>query len=366
MPRLPIGPANIAPPLQCERLEDRSLLSATSLFSVLGDLAFAEMMPCEDVPADGIVLEEGLTAVPYDDSITTLEWVEGRDGSIDDAKFWDDSLVYETGYWDVSEASDEYAEDWYSEEDISYSDEVYDEDGWYYEDEYWDDSWYYEDGSYSEEDWYSEDEWYSEDGEYVESWDEAWSDELYWDETWDSGEAWDEEYVFVDGGGMTGEEYEDVWMSGDRSDIAVPAPEGALGDWSWTQGEWTNLENGMVYTMALAGGIAIPKDPAAPVMPNAPANDQAAETTSAPAPMPEDDVAVAVAVPPSGTESDVDAPPEVAMPRADANEEPPAIAPTEPTELHESSVPALAPPSVSDDHLTDGESLELSVDLRVG
>ena len=64
MPRLPIGPANTAPPLRCERLEDRSLLSTSSLTSVLVDRAFVEMVSCIETPADGVVMEEGADGDP--------------------------------------------------------------------------------------------------------------------------------------------------------------------------------------------------------------------------------------------------------------------------------------------------------------
>src|SRR5262245_38888953 len=108
MPRLPIGPATIAPPLRCERLEDRFLLSTSSLTSVLVDGAVVEMVSCIETPSEGVVLEEGRTAIPYEESVSTLEWIEESDGFISDELYYEDESYYEEDWYYEDEYSEEY------------------------------------------------------------------------------------------------------------------------------------------------------------------------------------------------------------------------------------------------------------------
>jgi hypothetical protein len=349
MARLPIGPADIAPRLRCEQLEDRSLLSATTLFSTFGDAVFAEPMPGEELPADGVLLEEGLALVPYlEGTIRTCEFVEGRDGFLTEES-WGDSWSCEEEYWDGSESYDEsadasyYEDESYYEDLWYYEDEVYYEDDWYYEEEYWDESWYAEDEVYYEEDWYYEDPYYEENWD--DSWyyqDEVYLEEEYWNDAWSTDEAyanesWDGEIEFVDSG----------WMTWDGPDPFLA---------------WTDFDDGMVYAMAVAGGIAVSDEPAVPAI------TDVAEILPLPLPTPEThvDAAVAPALPPVTTAIDSAVPHEVVVPPAEVNEELADPAAIEESESGAAATPGLPAPSSSDDHLTEEESLELSEDLPVG
>jgi hypothetical protein len=330
MPRLPIGRANSTPPLRCERLEDRSLLSTSGLTTWVVDAAYLEMVSCIETPANSIVVQEdGQVVFLYDGPIETAEWIEEQPPFEDES--WDDSWYYEDELY--------YDDTWYYEE------EVYADDSWYYEDEiyedeYWDEAWYYEDEVFYEEDWYYEEEVYYE--------------EEYWDDSW----YYEEE--FLDSGGMTWEEYEEVWLDWDRSIDLVLTPADPAGDWIVTADAWTTLEDGMVYAMAVSGGIAIPEAPLAaevtPIVNLLPLPVATRETDSAPE--------LAPALPPVA--ADLATPPDITAPQEAESTEATTVLAPEPAESDEAALPVFAVLNNSDDHLIEGESLELSEDLPVG
>ena len=346
MPSLPIIPASIAPPLRCERLEDRSLLSATMLSSVLGDSVLIEQMPGQELPVEGVGREIGAMMAPLDPStIRTAEWSAGRDGLVTEEEYW--AGYYEGEYWDDSETYVEYADEWYFEDDLYYEDENWDDSSYLEEEGYYDDSWYSEDETFYEEHWYYEEE----------DWDEAWySDEAYFEEPWGG------DYAFVDGDGMTWEEYEAVWLNWDRSEgISAITPDKNAGEWNVTLGDWTDLDGGMVYAMAVSGGIAIPGVPAT--------FEQTPVVDPSPLPVPTTEEGVSpgmtLALPPVA--ADLATPPEVTAPQEAESTQAAAVLPPEPAGSDEAAQPpALAALGQSDDHLTGEESLELNEDLRVG
>ena len=323
MPRLPISPASITPPLRCERLEDRSLLSATMLSSVLGDSVLIEQMPGQELPVEDVVLEIGGMMVLIDPStIRTGEWSTGHDGFVAEEAYWADTWYYEGEYWDDTETYVDYADEWYYEGDLNYQDEYWN-DSWYLEEEgYYDDAWYYEGEISYEEDWYYEEEY----------WDEAWSsDEAYFEEPWGG------DNTFADGERMTWEEYGTVWL-----------------------GDWTDLDGGMVYAMAVSGGIAIPRAPApleqTPVVDPLPLPVLTAGEGVAPEMTP--------ALPPVA--ADLATPPAVTAPQEAESTQVAAVLPPEPAGTDEAAPTVLAAPDESNDHLTGEESLELNEELRVG
>jgi hypothetical protein len=337
MPRLPIGRANSIPPLRCERLEDRSLLSTSGLTPWVVDGAILEMVSCVETPANSIVVQEdGQVVFLYDGPIETAEWIEEQPPFEDES--WDDSWYYEDELY--------YDDTWYSEH------EVYADDSWYYEDEIYED-WYYEDEAYFEEDWYYEDEVYYEEDWYYE--------EDYWDDSWYYEDELGFEDVVLDSGGMTWEEYEEVWLDWDRSiDLVLLTPADAAGDWIGTADAWTTLNDGMVYAMAVSGGIAIPEAPLAaedtPIVDLLPLPVTTPETDSA--------AELALALPPAA--ADLATPPDITAPQdAESTETATVLAP-EPAETEETAPTLFAALVNSDDHLTEGESLELSEDLPVG
>jgi len=345
------------------------------MISVLGDRALAEALPCVEAASNGVVLEEGLTAVPYDGPFYTLEWVEGRDRSLGDEETniddsgsgideaWDDSWIDEEVYRNGSEPSIEYLDEWSGEDDIYYEDE------WYSGDEYWDDSSYYEDEALIDDSWYDGDELHADEtwsGE--DYWDDSWDGDLeipgdvYWDEAWSSEGTRDGEYEFAEAGGITWQDG-DVWLGWDRSDVNVaPAPDDR-GSSEGKIGGLTDLDDGMVYAMALAGGIAVPSTPAVPATP------KIAETVPplvVPTPETNAPADVAPVLPPDATTTEPTPPPDAAAPRVDESAEPPPSPILAQAEMDQSAPAAFAPPSPSDDHFALGESLELTADLRVG
>ena len=347
MPRLPIGPANVAPALRCERLEDRSLLSTSGLTTWVVDAAFLEMVSCIETPANSIVVQEdGQVVFLYDGPIETAEWIEEQppfeDESWDDSWYYEDELYYDDTWY--------YEEEVYADDSWYYEDEIYED--WYYEDEYWDDSWYSEDETYYEEDWYYEDEVYYEEDWYYE--------EDYWDDSWYYEDELGFEDVVLDSGGMTWEEYEEAWMDWDRSIDLVLTPADTAVDGIVTADAWTTLDDGMVYAMAVSGGIAIPVAPLAaedtPIVDLLPLPVMTPETDSAPE--------LAPALPPVATE--LATPPDVTSPQEAESTEAATVLVPEPAESDEAAPTVFAAPGNSDDHLIEGESLELSEDLPVG
>ena len=163
---------------------------------------------------------------------------------------------------------------------------------------------------------------------------------------------------------MTPEEYEEVWLDWDRGEVLpAPTPGDETGtDWSWTQGDF---EDGMVYAMAVSGGIALADAPPAPVVPTI---TDTVDLLPLPVPTSETDavVDVAPALPPAATTTNPRPLPDVTAPQGDESVEVSSEPVLEQSESDEAVAPALAPPTVSDDHLADAESLELSEDLPVG
>jgi hypothetical protein len=151
MPRPSTGPANVAPPLRCEQLEDRSLLSVNPPSFVLPETADAgPAEPCRALSIEGLA--------PTNVGTLLIGYYE--------EEYLDDSWTGDEAYWD----------EWYSEDDLYYEDDWYTED-WYAEDEYYEDEWYYEE-EYWDDSWYVEDEYYPDEVYIDDSW---YVDEIGWD-----------------------------------------------------------------------------------------------------------------------------------------------------------------------------------------
>ncbi|MBU0616396.1 MAG: hypothetical protein KKI02_01630 [Planctomycetes bacterium] len=97
---------------------------------------------------------------------------------------YSDSYYDEAGYY-----TDEWAGDYWVEDEFWYDDGLY-YDEWYYYDEFYDE-WYYYDPYYDE--WYYEDEYYEDDCCYDDDdwYDDGWYEDEDWgDDDWDDDGDW--------------------------------------------------------------------------------------------------------------------------------------------------------------------------------